>query len=116
MSDTKQRTDLGARLKEAREYLGFSQDEVSKFLGLPRSAISLIETGARKLDVLELGKLAQLYQCTVEDLTGKGARQDAKPESVDIVARAAAKLSEQDRSEVLRFVEFLQSRGAEKQK
>ena len=34
------RQRLGARLREAREYLGLSQDEVAKYLSIPRTALS----------------------------------------------------------------------------
>lgn len=115
MSDDKDRTALGVRLKEAREYRGFSQEEVAKYLGVPRSAISLIESGARRLDVLEVRKLAQLYECSIEELTGEAALEEAEPHSIKMVARAAADLSPDDRSEVLRFAQFLKSRKAAKQ-
>ena len=114
MGENKDRKILGATLREAREYRGFSQEEVASYLGLPRSAISLIETGARRLDVLELHKLATLYRCSIQELTGQ-AVSDAEPESVKMVARAAAALSPEDRSEVLRFAQFLQSKKSEKQ-
>src|SRR5439155_4808732 len=104
------RAALGVRLKEAREYEGFSQEEVAKYLGLPRSAISLIESGARGIDFLELKKLATLYKCTIDQLTGTEKSKDVEPDSVKIVARATAALSPQDQSEVLRFVQLLQSR------
>ena len=110
MTDESDRTALGARLKETREYRGFSQEEVAKYLGVPRSAVSLIESGARRLDVLEVRKLAQLYECSIEELTGEKALEDAEPNSIKMVARAAADLSPEDRSEVLRFAQFLKSR------
>jgi transcriptional regulator with XRE-family HTH domain len=108
------RVELGDRLKEAREYLGFSQEEVANHLGVPRSAISLIETGARKVDALELTKLAKLYQRRVAELTGEESPR-AESDSVQMVARAAAELSPEDQSEVLRFAQFLRSRKTEKQ-
>jgi DNA-binding XRE family transcriptional regulator len=42
-----ERAALAARLKEAREYVGLSQEEVAQILQIPRSAISLIEKGER---------------------------------------------------------------------
>jgi transcriptional regulator with XRE-family HTH domain len=114
MSDDKDRTALGVRLKEAREYRGFSQEEVAKYLGVPRSAISLIETGDRRLDVLEIRKLTQLYECSIEELTGEIPLEESEPSSIKMVARAAADLSPEDRSEVLRFAQFLKSRKAAK--
>ena len=109
MSEIIDRTVLGERLKEAREYLGFSQEDVAKYLGLPRSAVSLIESGGRRVDILELKKLSTLYQKSIGELTGE---KEIIPEndSVTMVARAAAALSAEDRSEVLRFAEFLQTR------
>ena len=65
------RKSLGERLREAREYLGFSQDQVATFLGVSRSALSLMESGQRKVDALELKKLAGLYKRSVGYFTGE---------------------------------------------
>ena len=67
------RKTLGERLREAREYLGFSQEEVATFLGVSRSALSNMETGQRKVEALELKKLAGLYKRTVSHFTGEEA-------------------------------------------
>ena len=108
------RETLGARLKEAREYRGFSQEEVARHLGVPRTAISLIENGARRVEALELRHLARLYQTSMESLTGE-VQETTESESIRLVARAAAGLSATDRNEVLRFVHFLQSRQSDEQ-
>src|ERR1700704_6697285 len=68
-SDT-DRQVLGERLKEAREYVGLKQDDVAKKLGIPRSALSNVEAGARKVDAIELAQLAKLYQRPVAWFTG----------------------------------------------
>ena len=103
---------LSERLKEVREYRGFSQEEVSRHLGVPRSAISLIESGSRRVSAEELSRLAKLFQTTMESLTGHD-QEGSEPDSVRMVARAAADLSTTDREEVLRFAEFLRSRRSE---
>jgi transcriptional regulator with XRE-family HTH domain len=105
-----ERRTLGARLREAREYFGLSQDEVAKVVGLPRAAISLIESGQRKVDALELKKFADLYQRPVGDFTGDVEVASPVQETVQHLARAAAKLTEADRAELVRFAEFLSSR------
>ncbi len=106
MSDD--RKSLGAKLREAREYLGLSQDEVARAVGITRSAISLLESGQRKVDALELKKLAEMYQRPVAEFTGDVDVIDSPmPETVQHLARAAAKLTEADRAELLRFAEFL---------
>ena len=55
-------TLLSERLKKTREYLNFSQQWVSERTGIPRVAISEIERSARRVDSLELKKLARLYR------------------------------------------------------
>jgi len=107
---------LGERLKEAREYVGLKQDDVAKKLGIPRSALSNIEAGSRKVDAIELAQLAKLYQRPVAWFTGEdphGASDKVLAE-VAHVARAAAALSHQDRQELARFADFLKSRARTK--
>ena len=108
------RVSLSARLKETREYCGFTQEEVAAHLDVPRTAISLMENGARRVGALELQRLAKLYQTTMEKLTGHD-QETPEPESVRLVARATAELSVNDREEVLRFAQFLQSRKSDEQ-
>ena len=88
---------------------GLSQEEVARHLGVPRSAVSLIESGARRVTAAELSRLAKLYQTTMESLAGHDL-ETSEPESVRLLARAAADLSKTDRDEVLRFAQFLRSR------
>jgi len=101
---------LAARLKEARDYLGLSQEEVAQVLGVPRSAISLFEKGERRVDALELKRLAQVYQRPLDYFTGNEVQSEL---STDVfhLARAASALTTKDREELLRFAEFLQSKG-----
>lgn len=105
------RQDLARRLKEAREYLELSQDEVATVLNVPRSAISLIEAGQRRVEALELQRLAELYQRPIGYFTGENPEPAALPDTVQHLARTAAKLTDRDREELQRFAEFLQLRG-----
>jgi len=104
----KERTIMATRLKEAREYLGLSQQEVADALKIPRSAISLIESGQRGVDSVELKALAGLYQRPVGHFTGEETPLTA---DVAMLAKQVAQLSEQDRDELLRFTEFLLQRS-----
>lgn len=108
-----ERIELGTRLKEAREYLSLSQDEVAKFIGVPRSAVSMMEAGQRKVDAIELKKLSRLLQRPVDYFTGAGLPLDV-PENVRHLARTATNLSDKDREELLRFAEFLRSRTGDR--
>jgi len=109
-----ERKNMGTRLREAREYLGLSQEEAAKAVGLTRSAISLIESGQRKIDALELKKLAELYRRPVIDFTGNEEVDAPTPERIQHLARAASKLTDSDQAELLRFAEFLSARAPEK--
>lgn len=112
MSDEGTRqTVLGERIREERKYRGLSQEEVARDLGVPRSVVSLIESGTRRVSAEELSQLARLYQTTMESLTGH-ENEAVEPESVRLLARATAELSPTDRDEVLRFAHFLQSRNS----
>ena len=106
-----ERREMARRLKEAREYLELSQEEVSRELGIPRTAISLMESGQRKVNAQELQKLARLYQRPVGYFTGEGTSEAALPPQVAHLARAAAKLSNRDRNELTRFADYLRARS-----
>ena len=111
-----ERAEMARLLKEAREYLELQQDEVARELGVPRTAISLIESGQRKVEALELQKLARLYQKPVGYFTGEEAADVGLPLQVAHLARAASKLSNRDRDELTRFAEYLRARSkAEKE-
>jgi transcriptional regulator with XRE-family HTH domain len=105
------RQQLCARLKEAREYLELSQDEVARLLDVPRTAVSLMEAGQRKVEAIELKMLAEIYQRPIGYFTGEaGAVVAPLPDAVQHLARTAAKLTDRDREELLQFARFLQTR------
>lgn len=110
-ADTVDRRQLGMRLRKAREYLGLSQEEVARYLGIPRSALSNIETGQRRIDALELKRLGQLYKQPVGYFTGESQIEPGLPAEVAHLARAAAGLSQRDREELSRFAEYLRARA-----
>ena len=110
MSHDDDRKILSERLREAREYLGFSQEEVAGYLKVPRSALSLMERGQRKVDALELKKLARLYKRPVGYFTDEGVDEDSYGADVAHVARKASQLAPEDREELARFADFLRMR------
>lgn len=106
---------LGDDLRDAREYLGLSQDAVGRALGVPRSTISAIEAGKRKVSFVELEKLAALYRRSVESFSTEteSATHDEDPVPRALF-RATRRLSPEDREQVLRFAEFLRLDGQER--
>jgi transcriptional regulator with XRE-family HTH domain len=106
---------LGRRFREVREYLGFSQQMVADRTGIARSSISDIERGARRVNSLELKKLARLYRRPAGYFLDE--RPDATPgdHAIAGLARALAQLTEGDRDAVVRFAEYLRDRRAAEQ-
>jgi len=100
---------LAERLRETREYLGLSQQAVADHIGIARAAISAIESGRRKVEALELEKLAQLYKHPLGYFYGESLPEDEK--TVSLLARTAQELNETDRQQVLRFAQFLKNMG-----
>lgn len=95
---------VAERLRESRESLGFTQEEVSGALGIPRTSVHAMETGKRSVSALELRRLSRLYRRRVDWLLGEEV-DPAGPESA--LHRATKELSEGDKDQVLRFAEFL---------
>ncbi len=63
---TEQREFLSARLIEARESVGLSQQEVAKTGIISQSEISKIENGQRRVEFLLLIELAKLYSKSLD--------------------------------------------------
>lgn len=110
-SETTERRRLGERLRDARRYLGLSQEEVAAYLKIPRTALVDIESGQRRVEAIELTKLSQLYKQPVGYFIGEDASASSLPASVMFLAKKAAELSDQDKEEVSRFVEYLRARS-----
>lgn len=97
---------VGARLREARESLNLTQEDVSGALGIPRTSVHAMENGKRNVTALELRRLARLYQRKVEWLLGEDVEETAADAALH---RAAGALSDADKEQVLRFAQFLAS-------
>lgn len=109
MSDERDEHEvIGSRLREAREYVGLLQDDVASALGIPRTSLSALEAGKRKVSGVELRRLARLYRRPVGWLLGE---EDIEVGDADPLYRATAQLSEHDKEQVLRFAEFLAAAG-----
>lgn len=107
---------LAKRLKEAREYLGLSQEYVAQQTGIARPAISEIEAAKRNVSSLELKRFSKLYGRPVEHFLGTEESGDeeigAASDPIEIKLRSMTKdLKREDREEILRFAEYLRHRN-----
>lgn len=100
---------IGARLKNAREAAGLTQQQIAKLLELPRPAISEMESETRTVSVGELKQLAKYYKVSLQWLTGEPVDGDEK---IKIAARRLSALREEDIEMVMRIVDsFRRERG-----
>ena len=104
---------LARKLREAREYVNLSQQFVAAQTGIPRSAISDIERGTRRVESLELKRLAELYRMPIDFFLGTEPDPEAagavEDKTVAALTRAAEGLEKGSKDEVLRFALFLQN-------
>jgi transcriptional regulator with XRE-family HTH domain len=101
---------LGERLKHIRDYLGMSQQFVSDNTGIPRTAVSDIERGERRVDSLELKKLARLYRQPVSYFLAEEKEPDVGEHVLAGLPRALAQLTDGDQKAVLDYAEYLRFR------
>jgi len=114
LSTHTEQEQLGDRLREAREYLGISQEFVAEHLGVPRASVSGMETGKRKVSSLELKKLAYLYKQPIAFFLGEEQPtevDESNDQTLRALFRTTKALSGEDRQQVLRFAQFLRQAG-----
>ncbi|MFY9341598.1 MAG: helix-turn-helix transcriptional regulator [Planctomycetota bacterium] len=83
---------LAARLRELRARRGFTQDHVAKRLGCHESAVSRWESGSRFPTGEDLVALADLFECSTDDLLGR-PKQYTSPGSALVDIRLLERLA-----------------------
>lgn len=109
---TKKRYELiGKKIKEARENAKMSQREFAKIIGFnSTTAISLIESGERRVAVEDLEKLARALNKDIEYFLGYKDRGENEKIDVRIALRADKDLGIKDKKAILRFIELAKER------
>lgn len=59
---------LADNLKRLREKMGYTQELIAKYLGVPRETISFYENGMRSVTAPHLEKLSDLFQIETKQL------------------------------------------------
>lgn len=101
-------TDLSDRLREAREYLGFTRDQVADALHCSPILIAGLEEGGVEPFEGFLVKLGKLYCRPLEWFRGESKFQPS-PELLRHLENP--RLTDGDREAVLDFAEWLQGAG-----
>jgi len=63
---SKEHRYLVKQLKKARKEMGLSQEQVANLLHRTQSYISKIESGQRKIDIVQLKKFAKIYKKSLD--------------------------------------------------
>ena len=58
---------VGKRVKELRNKLGISQEELADLAGLDRTYITSVECGKRNISIVNIEKLATALNVTIKD-------------------------------------------------
>ena len=101
---------ISARIREAREYLDLSIQELADVLGVPLLDAEALESGLTPIGAARLAQVAKALGRGLEFFTG-AVPPAAATERADFLARAAETLSEQDMGELRRFATYLVSRS-----
>lgn len=79
---------IGQRILGLRKRKGLSQDDLAKNLKISRSSIAQIELGNRSIDILELQKLSEVLEFSIDEFMSKHFQlQDVVEESTISVQR-----------------------------
>jgi len=80
---------IGRRIRQAREALGYSQEELGRLIGCSAAAISYFEAGLRKVKIEDLQKIARALGKPIDFFL----QEEAGDEIITILGRAKQELS-----------------------
>jgi transcriptional regulator with XRE-family HTH domain len=63
---SKEHRSLVERLRKARKDKGLDQRDVAKLLGVSQSYVSKIESGQRRIDIVQLKAFARIYKKDID--------------------------------------------------
>ena len=99
--------DIGARFREIRELLKFSQRDLGSKLGVGQSFISKIENSKNGVDVITILKLCELADITINEFL-KVDKKEALIMSVELKS-LLSKASKLKKSQIIKLTDFLES-------
>jgi transcriptional regulator with XRE-family HTH domain len=102
---------IGGRIKQAREDAQLTQSQLAEKIGFDSgTAISLIESGERKIAVETLEKIANILKRDIKYFLG----DNFETVQVEYALRADGNLEREDKEAILRFIEIAKQRHIQK--
>jgi transcriptional regulator with XRE-family HTH domain len=103
-NNKKEASQIGPRIKAAREEMGLSQLDLAKLLNFQTAtAVSLIEKGERGVPAEMLQTLSEALHRDIKYFLGQDERADV---NVQVALRADPDLTTEDKDAILRFIEL----------
>ena len=94
-----ERTIISKNIKRMREACRFTQEQVSQFLGIGRSAYSNYELGEREMPLNHLEKVADFFGCELSAMFN----EQASEEDLIICAFRINDISQEDAEQIAQF-------------
>lgn len=104
-----EREQIASRLRDARIQSGLSQENACKIIGIPRPAISEIESGKRKVSAEEIIHFGKIYKVDVSWLL-LNEDENLFNDEFKVAARELGKMKEVDRKKLIDILKILPSR------
>jgi transcriptional regulator with XRE-family HTH domain len=82
---------IGKRIVEWRKLKGYSQEDLAKFLNIPRSSVAQMELGNRNVSVIELIKLSDALGFSLDKFLAEEYKAEKEIEAVASRSSATAK-------------------------
>ena len=96
MSDSINYVAVGARIRQRREHMGLTQEQLGEACGLSNSFVGHIERGSRKLSVESLYKLASVLDVSVYYLLFERMQQETSlPAEISTLLQGSDKIKRQ---------------------
>ncbi len=104
------------RLREMRKKAGLTMKEVGSAVGSAESTMSLYETGKRQPDFCTMKRIADYFGVTVDYLMRSEVEEILEKRSSEeqTLLRGYRNLSENDKKEVLEYIEFKKRKKSKK--
>lgn len=90
--------------KQLREAAGLTQEELSKKLGISRSAVGMYEQGKREPDFEDLENIADFFNVNLGFLLGD---DNERSDSVTIIIEKARQLDHDEQQRLIMFADML---------
>jgi transcriptional regulator with XRE-family HTH domain len=101
---------IGSKIKQFREMAGISQKELADNIGFESAtAISLIESGERKVSIKDLEKISDFLKKDIKFFLGEELTPEEKVD-IRFALRADKDLSKKEQEKILDFIDFIKKR------